>query len=272
MNKQTYRLLAMDMDGTVLNREKRITPRTEAAIRAALKAGKEVLFATGRCPSEAAEYLALFPAMRYVVYLSGALVRDVRTGRALVDEALSPALTEQVLSVADSVDAMVTVFAGDDIYVERRRRNELEYFNCACFGANYERNAIWVDDIREAPAKGNVYKINFYCHNRAAWQNAMNRLAELPVVLSKGLSNNVEVTVRGTSKGTGLATICADADIPLSETIAVGDEDNDLSMIRVAGLGVAMANATAELREAANARTGDCDHDGVAAVIEKYLL
>ena len=154
MNKPTYRLLAADMDGTVLNSEKRITPRTQSAIRLALEAGRQVLFATGRGPSESAEYIALFPAMRYAVYLSGALVRDLHTGRALADVSFSPDLTEKILAAVDGVDAMCVMFARDDVYVERRRRDTLEHFNCACYGDNYDKNACWVEDIREAAEKG----------------------------------------------------------------------------------------------------------------------
>lgn len=271
LNKK-YRLLAMDMDGTALNSEKQVSPRTKAAVEAALEAGKEVLFATGRCPAEVREYLALFPAMRYTVYLSGALVRDEKMGRALLDSPIPRPLAEQVLDVLAGVDAMATVFAGEDVHVERRGRDRLDYFNCACFGENFERHAVWMDDIRDALDRGPVYKINLYCHNRAAWQKAMERLSGLNVTCSQGVSNNVEVTLRGTGKGEGLAAVCAAAGVPLSEAVAVGDEANDLSMLRAAGLGVAMANATAEVREAAGARTGDCDHDGAAMVIEKYLL
>ena len=75
-----YRLLAMDMDGTVLNSEKKISPRTDAAIRKAMAQGKQVLFATGRCPAEVRPDLKAFPEMDYVLCLSGALVLDLRRG------------------------------------------------------------------------------------------------------------------------------------------------------------------------------------------------
>ena len=98
-NRKTCRLLAMDMDGTALNSEKQVSPRTKTAVEAALAAGRHVLFATGRCPAEVREYLALFPGMRYAVYLSGALVRDEKTGRALLDCPFPRPLAEQVLDV-----------------------------------------------------------------------------------------------------------------------------------------------------------------------------
>ena len=66
--------------------------------------------------------------------------------------------------------------------------------------------------------------------------------------------------------------MCEKLGIPIAETIAVGDQTNDLEMIRAAGLGVAMGNATEEVKAAADLITADCDHDGVAEIIEKYLL
>ena len=270
--KKVYHLLATDMDGTVLNSEKQISPRNRAAIEAALAQGKQVLFATGRCPTEVREFRTLFPNMRYGVYLSGALVRDEISGRALVERAFSRELAEEILDAVGSVDAMVAVFAGDDVHVESRCRDRLDYFHCACYQDNLERNGVWMDNIRDVLDRGTVYKINFYCHTRADWQKAMERLSRLDVVCSQGSYNNVEVTTAGTDKGKGLAAVCTDMGVTPAEAIAVGDEDNDIAMIRAAGLGVAMANASAEVREIANARTGDCDHDGVAMVIEKYLL
>jgi hydroxymethylpyrimidine pyrophosphatase-like HAD family hydrolase len=78
-----YRLLALDMDGTALTSEKVISPKTREAIHGALDEGKHVFFATGRAPVEMEEHLRHFPDMRYVMYLSGAIVRDRVTGEDL---------------------------------------------------------------------------------------------------------------------------------------------------------------------------------------------
>ena len=83
---------------------------------------------------------------------------------------------------------------------------------------------------------------------------------------------NFEISPLGVNKGVGLKTLSLITGIPLSGMIAVGDEQNDLEMIRTAGLGVAMGNATDEVIAAADAMTADCDHDGVASVIEMCLL
>lgn len=269
-----YRLLAMDMDGTVLNSRKEITPRTDRAIRAALAAGKEVLFASGRCPSEMRRELARFPEMHYALCLSGAVIFDVAAGKTLCSVTISPELVEQILSVARQVDAMVSVYAGEHVYAEEPKRFRMPYFGCDCFSALYEDCALWVSGPEEAVAIAGdtVHKINFFCATAEDCHKAGDMLRQLPLTFAQGIPNNIEISPMGVDKGTGLALLCEASGIPEEASIAVGDEGNDVAMLRAAGLGVAMGNASPAARAAADAFTADCDHDGVAEVIEKYLL
>lgn len=269
-----YRLLALDMDGTVLTSEKVISPRTDAAIRCAMAAGKEVLFATGRAPAEMRAHLAQYPEMRYIICLSGATVMDLREKRDLNVVSFRPEVVEQIMSIGSGYDALAAVYAGEDVFLERKYRGRLGYFGCECFAKLYDQCAIWVEDISQAIAqrKNDVRKINFYFHTEEQWSDADARLSRLPVTHASGIPNNFEISPLGVDKGVGLTALCETLGIPISQAIAVGDQGNDLAMIRCAGLGVAMGNATDEVKAAAGAVTADCDHDGVAQVIETYLL
>lgn len=269
-----YRLLAVDMDGTVLNREKKISPRTAAAIREALGRGKEVLFATGRCPTEAQEALKAFPEMNYVLCLSGALILDLRRGETLENITIPRPLVEQILSAADGLDAMVTLYAGDDVFVERKRKGNMAYYGCQCFAKLYDDCAVWVENIRDVlnDHGDHIHKANIFCHGPEEWKKADEALRGLPLNYASGIPNNYEISPQGVDKGVGLQKLCEAAGIPIQQTIAVGDEGNDAAMIRAAGLGIAMGNAPEQIKAQADAVTADCDHDGVAAVIETYLL
>lgn len=273
--EHSYRLLATDMDGTVLTGEKVISPRTRRAMEQALASGKEVLFATGRCPSEMKQYLREFPGMNYAVCLSGALVYDLRTGKALSETTISRELAAEILEASCELDAMVNIYAGPDVFVEKRNRGNLEHFNCKFFEKLYDSCAIWVDDIREVlESRGEqIYKINVFCHDSKNWARARELLQDMPLLnYASGIPNNYEISPLGTTKGEGLRKLSAVTGIPLEEMIAVGDEGNDLDMIRTVGLGVAMGNGLACVKQAADLVTADCDHDGVAQVIEQYLL
>jgi len=269
-----YRLLAMDMDGTVLNSEKKITPRTQSAIRKALAGGKEVLFATGRSPSEVREYLNTFPGMNYVLCLSGALVLDLRRGKTLAETTIPRPLAEQILSAADGLDAMVTLYAGDDVFVERKRKGNMDYYGCQCFAKLYDDCAVWVENIRDVLDRygDHIHKANIFCHSPEEWRKADDALRGLPLNYAIGLPNNYEISPQGVDKGLGLQMLCETAGIPIQQAVAVGDGGNDVAMIRAAGLGVAMGNASEPIKAQADAMTADCDHDGVAVVIETYLM
>ena len=272
-SKQTYRLLAVDMDGTVLNREKQITSATRQAIEKALAAGKDVVFATGRCPSEMREYLNQFPQMRYAMSLSGALIFDLRAGVTLSETNLSPALVEQILAAAEGLDVMAVLYAGNEVYLERCRRGNLAHFWCDCYTALYEVCGNWVERSTDVLSFGeSIRKINFFCHTAEDYQALQGRMAHLPVSLAQGSINNCEVSPRGVDKGVGLEMLCRAAGISTQEAIAVGDSGNDMAMLRAAGLAVAMENATEEVRALADVIVADCDRDGVAEAIEKFLL
>lgn len=269
-----YRLLALDMDGTVLNSKKVISPRTEAAIHEALAEGKEVLFATGRCPAEMREFFEKFPDMKYVMCISGALILNVQTGETLTDVTIPRPLVETLLKTAKELGVMTSVSAGPEVYVERRHRGNMAHYNCECFAALYDGCASWVDDAEDIldTMGDKVYKINYYCPNEDIWQKAASVLKDIPVSYASGIPLDLEITAQGVNKGMGLETLSRVTGIPLAQMIAVGDEGNDLEMIRAAGLGVAMGNGSSEVLMAADVLTADCDHDGVAEVIRCCLL
>ena len=268
-----YTLLTADMDGTVLNTRKEITPRTAGAIHQALADGWEVLFATGRCLAEVRPYLTDFPDMHYLLCHSGATVTDLRTGQDLCSLPIDPETVERVLAVTADADAAAVFFLGNELYIEERFRGRMPYFGCQCFEALYEKCAHWVPDRGALLAEHilDVRKLNFFFHDHAEWLRCGEVFRTMPLEYASGIPNNFEITAPGVSKGEGLRLLCRTLGLDIRQTIACGDEGNDVSILRAAGLGVAMGNATAEALAAADVQVADCDHDGVAQAIETYL-
>ena len=97
-------------------------------------------------------------------------------------------------------------------------------------------------------------------------------LDKLPLTYNSGIPLNFEISPQNVNKGMGLEILSRVTGIPVSDMIAVGDEGNDLEMVQTAGLGVAMGNAIAPVKAVADVITNDCDHDGVAEIIETYLF
>mgnify|MGYP005802730543 FL=1 len=286
MRETKYELIALDMDGTLLDSGQRITPRAKAAVGEILAHGKQVVFATGRCRPQLEEYLECFPQMRYLICENGACVCDLKTGEDLFRRALPQ---QQVLHVMDAVekeDVLAAFFIGNRSFMDRRTFLRMEEFELESYRAVFAKSAVWVEDLfsfyRDRPLE--VEKIALFfpsgnlnardgLHRRAqACARVQERIHSLPVTMAVSASGNMEITGEGVNKGTGLKLLCGHLGLPLSQTAAVGDGENDRELLRLAGLAVAMENASASIRAAAAVTVPDCDHDGAAVAMERYML
>ena len=286
MRETKYELIALDMDGTLLDSGQRITPRAKAAVGEILAHGKQVVFATGRCRPQLEEYLECFPQMRYLICENGACVCDLKTGEDLFRRALPQ---QQVLHVMDAVekeDVLAAFFIGNRSFMDRRTFLRMEEFGLESYRAVFAKSAVWVEDLfsfyQDRPLE--VEKIALFfpsgnlnardgLHRRAqAYARVQERIHSLPVTMAVSASGNMEITGEGVNKGTGLKLLCGHLGLPLSQTAAVGDGENDRELLRLAGLAVAMENASASIRAAAAVTVPDCDHDGAAVAMERYML
>ena len=271
--KQSYRLVALDMDGTLLNSEKRITEYTKNLINQALDSGKEVVLSTGRCIPELEDTFAELPKLRYAICVSGSLIYDVKNRKTILSYPLSPNLCHKILAEGKKEDVMVH-FLGTKSVVQEDKLDCMDRYGMGIYTNMFKKVTSPVKDIYayydqyEIP----LNKLNLYHTSVEARARSLKRLAGLPLelVFAEGLS--LECSAIGVTKGNGLLDLCHYLDIPVEETIAVGDADNDLAILRTAGLSVAMGNANENVKAICDIQVADCDHDGCAEVIEKYLL
>ena len=131
-----------------------------------------------------------------------------------------------------------------------------------------------VDDVRAFAIEHahEVNKMNMYHATPEGRLRTQERLAHLPLDFTYAEQTSFEVTPQGVSKGTGLVDLCEVLGVPIEEAIGVGDAFNDVPMLEMAGLGVAMGNSNEAALQAADVVVGDNDHDGIAEVIDRYLI
>ena len=286
MRETKYELIALDMDGTLLDSGQRITPRAKAAVGEILAHGKQVVFATGRCRPQLEEYLECFPQMRYLICENGACVCDLKTGEDLFRRALPQQQVLHVMEAVEKEDVLAAFFIGNRSFMDRRTFLRMEEFGLESYRAVFAKSAVWVEDLfsfyRDRPLE--VEKIALFfpsgnlnardgLHRRAqACARVQERIHSLPVTMAVSASGNMEITGEGVNKGTGLKLLCGHLGLPLSQTAAVGDGENDRELLQLAGLAVAMENASASIRAAAAVTVPDCDHDGAAVAMERYML
>lgn len=269
-----YRLLAFDYDGTAAIDGRLPTERVCRAVAATRDRGVIAVLATGRPYESAARYAAALGLDAPVICFQGAMARELTgTKRVLyVEPAPWDAMCE-VMALAEERNLELNIYDEDVMYaVERDRPAEFydRWFGMPMrFAASYAEICDGFAAAGRSPLKGLF--IGAPETNGAFRDELRERFAgRLEVVRSHDMF--VEVHSTEASKGHGLKFLAHHYGIPQAETIAVGDSGNDSSMIEWAGLGVAMGNALPEVLAAANTIAPAVTEDGLAYVVEKYIL
>jgi hypothetical protein len=277
-----FKLLALDIDGTLVNSRDELTPATSAAIRRACEAGIRVVLATGRRYSKALHLVEPLKLDVPLISASGAIIKDPLDHRTLFCAEFLPGVLEEVLSMVaaaghDAVLYADTFSEGFDFYCPRLDVNGTNQTDLAeYFARNVGCGRQWPNLMR-APPPG-IFA-GFAMAARPTMAALGQRLvqkfgADLYVHILKSPFYTgwfCEIEPGGVSKWSAVQHLARDWGIGDEEICAVGDDVNDIPMVRGAGLGVAMGNAVAELKAAAD-RVAPChDSDGLVEVV-RWLL
>ena len=268
-------LIALDIDGTLLNSKNELTGPTLDALQRAAGRGIHIVLGTGRMVSECRELLARLPMIRYAVTCSGTQVVDVRTGETLFRRSLTAQELRQLCAQVADLDVMLQIFddrdglihndAGVLAHAERFCSPELARAMQQCHGAEPDF-AAYLRDF-----EGPTNKLHMFFANPADKAEAIRRLSGTPYYMSESHKLDLELMPPGVDKGVGLTELARRLGLTANQVMAIGDGGNDVAMLRCAGLAVAMGNGSAEAKAAAHRIAPDNDHDGAAAAISQML-
>ena len=269
-----YRLIAFDMDGTLLDSEKRVLPSSTRAIGRAAAAGKTVAICSGRCPQMIELNQDAFGEVRYAICCNGAVLYDLQDHHVLSAAVMPHEVIASAVDALGGEDVMVDVFQGWGFYCQTSHIESMQRYNMDVYQDMYRATAQQVDDIWPVllDPGASYQKFIFHFTSPEARERVIGRLGELPAEIARSEVSSLEFSPKGITKATGLLALAKLLGIDPEATIAVGDADNDLDMLRAAGLGVAMGNANENARAAADVVVADNDHDGCAEAIERFLL
>jgi Cof subfamily protein (haloacid dehalogenase superfamily) len=268
-----YTVLALDLDGTLLDHTRRITPRSRDAIRRARGRGVTVLLASARPPRSMRRFSEELELDTPLIAYNGALIWDTAAGAPLFHAPILPEAARALIAFLRQREPglNLTLECGDRWYIdaltEEVRRAVEEY------GIDPPHGVGCLEQVL-AEATEPISKVLF-----RGSAGDLEALAELlPPELARGLEITTsgewfcEVMAAGATKAAAIQWTAAQLGLDPGATMAIGDSPNDLLMLQAAALGVAMGNAPAAVREAADVITASNAEDGVAQAIECYLL
>lgn len=270
--KDSIKLIAVDMDGTLLRSDKTVDPQTITDINAALEKGIDVAYCTGRGIAEMIDFFHSLPMIRYAVCSSGAVVYDVWEDRILYKNGVPQPYIRQIVELAEKYKAMPHFLTDRESIVNASDVDHMEDFHMGVYKSMFQEISRQVDDMEEESlSHSSVGKINIYFRTVEDREEACGSLKDLPVDLSLSENTTLEMTAPNTNKGTGLEKLAEYLDIPRSQTAGVGDNYNDTELMKAAGFSVAMGNAIREIKDLSDHVTADNDHNGVGQVI-RFIL
>lgn len=261
------KLIALDMDGTALNSQSLMSEKTQNAIRNKIKEGVLIVPCTGRAVSSIPSQM-LELDVNYAICADGSVVRDMRLQKDIRRSTLCFEQTAQVIRFFRKYETII-YFVHDGIY-------DFDERNAEKYSQIYQHHTI--DDAIEDLAKAveengwDAEKIVVVFLSLEEKQKAIQEAQALfPVrIMSTGV-RNIEIISSTTSKGMALKWLMERLGLKKEEVMAVGDSENDIELLRAAGLAVAMGNALQQVKDAADFVTLSNDEDGAAYALEHLL-
>ena len=275
MNKE-IKLIALDLDGTLLTTDKKLTDYSREVLAKAIAQGCEVVVSSGRPISAIPKELLEFPGTRYVVSANGARIVDLKEKKTLYENLIPVETAEKVLDVFAQYDDVYEIFVDGIGYTQAEGMTKLEYyFPTPAMREYMVTTRIPVEDVKATLYKYNrpLDKLHGIFHSKDEKKSAAKQLAEIPgLEVTGAFGNNHEVNAAGTNKGYALQVLGELIGIGTEEMMACGDGMNDYEMLRTVGLAVAMENGHEDVKAIADYVTEPNDENGVAKAIERFVL
>lgn len=283
------KLIASDMDGTLLNAKMEISPKNIAAIKKAQKMGVEFLIATGRAPAESKKMLQDIGIKTGFINLNGAMVFN-SDGQLMFKDPIPKQTALKLVKLLQDSGFYFEIVTEKHVYSDSMMRR---IANFADWVTRLNPNTSYKDAVSVAGGSVQVLKVTFVDNyqdlisqpdfevmkliafnagGQAAFKAIRQEIDKIPgLVTTASGASNIEINSSKAQKGIALLNYAKLQGYRPEEVVAIGDNLNDESMIRMAGHGVAMANAIPEIQNLANFHTKSNNEDGVAYAIEHFL-
>lgn len=278
--KKEIRLVALDMDGTLFDQQSQITEANQDAIRKITAQGVETAISTGRpyigLPVELLSELGI----RYAITANGAAIYHLPDKKLLHESCMEPELVCPIIRELQKKDIHMDAFIGGDGYSQHSCEPGIDRLVMPESIRRYIKTTrTFTDDlaafIQEHHLAVQKMTLNFYPLADGTFghrEEVKALLASYPrITFLSGGYHNLEFTRTGTTKGMGLRFLCGHLGLSIEQTMAIGDTENDIDILKTAAIGVAMGNARTEVKEIADFVTRSNEESGVAHAIHHFI-
>ncbi|MDD4691161.1 MAG: Cof-type HAD-IIB family hydrolase [Eubacterium aggregans] len=271
------KLVALDMDGTTLNSDISLAGQTRQAIQAVMDYGIKIVPCTGRVMDEVPRDILDIPGICHAITSNGAQVTDLKNQKVLYSNTFKREELQEVVEILDHYDLMIEAYIDGGIWTEARCLERIWDYN-----VKEEYWSMFFKTRHAAPSRDTfidrilcspVEKFNiFFRHQkeRARLAEQLRQKTEMTVICAA--ENNLEINNPTANKGDGLKHLCGRLNISGDEVMAIGDSNNDIEMLKYAGLAVAMGNGGERVKQVSDYVTTTNDDGGVALALDRFIL
>ena len=284
-----YKMIAIDIDGTLLNSKNELSENTKKVLKEASDRGIFVVLTSGRISRNIVNFCHQIGADKYLIAENGASIINLQTGELEYSKYIPKDVANRVIDVCEENSIYYMVYTQEELIVKN-----IKYMSLFFYKQNYNPNA----RIKQVVAgrdyinsvDSNITKLMICDEDRSIYRSIINKLKDIeeidvlpvPHTSIKKLKidgeekvlkySYADISAKGANKWTAVEYLAHKLGIKNSEIIAIGDNINDIYMIYNAGLGVCMSNGSPHVRNVANVVAPSNDNEGVAQIVEKYVL
>ena len=269
-----YRMVVSDIDGTILRDDKTVSEKVKKTVHKLINDKIKFVIATGRVFSAAKWAYMDLEISGPIIACNGALIKDTMTGEILYERPLDIEKAKQVVEICKKYDLYFHFYSEYAIHSERYEHIIKAYGDKSKKLPADRRIRVEVikDSIKFLDEIDKIYKVGIFLDSEDNCEHIIKEIESIGGISSyKSLATSFDVMDEGVSKADAIRQLNKIFDIPKDKTIAVGDNENDISMIKYAGLGVAMGNAIEQVKAVADYVTDDNENDGFYTMIEKNV-
>lgn len=270
--KKKYKLIALDMDGTLLKSDKTIHEDSVRDIQAAVDDGFQVVYCTGRALAEMQSYFGVLSMVRYAVCYSGAIVYDCMENKCIYRAEIAQRHIMKIVETAKRYNAMAHFMTEEDSIVASADIKHMNDFHMGIYQDMFLKVARQVGNMEEeGRLHDTIAKSNIYFQSAGDRNKGYEELKKLPLTFAFAEETGLEMNAQCVTKATGLERLARYLHIPMSQTVGIGDAENDRDMLHTVGFSVAMGNADGDIKRQCDFVTEDNDHNGVGKAI-RYIM